>query len=356
MASKRKTWVGRVHLGAGRYHWVGRFPTKRERDDAVARARIQKPWERDAAMSWAEYADDVLARMRSGALKTKSRRPFKESSIDVARFALERFKCDYGNRPLSGPNAIGRYEAVRWAEQAPEGVVAVVVTLANRALDEELLDGMSPFRGLGTRTASRADVPPPTEEEMLFLLDACTVLGDYAPAMRALLTFAAYTGMRPGECFALEWSDIDFDRNRVHVRRRVYKGKTDLPKSNAAREIALTPPARDALLTLRPLDGGLVFRSKTGRRLSQPTLTGYWSQVRARAGLDHEFYLATKHFAVHYMYVKLGLSDRAIAKQMGWSVAATQKLLAVYGHGDIGALEEIDAAFAAKVTPLRALS
>jgi hypothetical protein len=29
------------------------------------------------------------------------------------------------------------------------------------------------------------------------------------------------------------------------------------------------------------------------------------------------------------------------------------KLLAVYGHGDVGALEEIDKAFRAKVTPLR---
>ena len=104
---------------------------------------------------------------------------------------------------------------------------------------------------------------------------------------------------------------------------------------------APTSLAREPLL-----DGGLVFRSKRGQRLSQPTLTQYWKEVRARAGLDHEFYLATKHFAVHALYVRRELSDRAIAAQMGWSVAATQKPLAVYGHGDVGALEEIDAAFA----------
>jgi hypothetical protein len=31
------------------------------------------------------------------------------------------------------------------------------------------------------------------------------------------------------------------------------------------------------------------------------------------------------------------------------------KLLAVYGHGDVGALEEIDKAFEANVVPLRAV-
>jgi hypothetical protein len=32
------------------------------------------------------------------------------------------------------------------------------------------------------------------------------------------------------------------------------------------------------------------------------------------------------------------------------------KLLAVYGHGDLGALEEIDRAFNANVRPLRAVN
>jgi hypothetical protein len=40
---------------------------------------------------------------------------------------------------------------------------------------------------------------------------------------------------------------------------------------------------------------------------------------------------------------------------MGWSLSGTLKLLAVYGHGDVGALEEIDRAFGTNVTPLRAV-
>jgi integrase len=170
--------------------------------------------------------------------------------------------------------------------------------------------------------------------------------------MRALVTFAAYSGMRPGELFALEWPDIDFDAMRIDVRRRLYRGRVDLPKSNKPRRIALTPPARDALLG-HPRDGALVFRAKRGGRLSQSTLSGYWGKVLARAGLDFDFYLATKHWCVHHLYVERGLPPRVIAEQMGWELAGTLKLLKVYGHGDVGALEEIDRAYGSNVVQLR---
>jgi integrase len=162
---------------------------------------------------------------------------------------------------------------------------------------------------------------------------------------------------RQQELFALEWSDIDFDSMRVDVRRRLYRGRLDLPKSNKVRRVALTPPARDALLGLPSRQaGGLVFGSKTGKRLTQPTLTGYWGLVQARAGLEFDFYLSTKHRCVHYMHADLGLAPRLIAAQMGWQLAGVLKLLETYGHGDVGALEEIDRAFRTMVTPLRAVN
>ena len=40
--------------------------------------------------------------------------------------------------------------------------------------------------------------------------------------------------------------------------------------------------------------------------MSQPSLSGYWSQVKARAALDFDFYLATKHSAF------ISLSPRTI--------------------------------------------
>jgi integrase len=143
----------------------------------------------------------------------------------------------------------------------------VVVTLFNAAVDAELIE-RNPFGGLSCRTRGRSDEHPPTKEQMDRLVARLLRIGLYAPQMRALLIFAAYSGMRPGELFALEWPDIDFDAMRIHVSRRLYKGRVDLPKSNKPRTIALTPPGRDAILGQRTRqDGQLVFRSKRGMRL-----------------------------------------------------------------------------------------
>lgn len=356
-AKKPRTWIGRVYLGTNDQGkqltwWVGRFPTKRERDDAVAEARTTRPWQQATGSGLptvAEYVADTLARMESGALKTKQDTPFKRSSIGAAKGRLGQLaRSRLGGRTL---DEVTRYDAKRWAETVAAGIVNDTVVLFNRAVDEELLD-RNPFRGLGRRIVGRADTDPPTEEQMILLLAACSALGpDYAFRMQAMITFAAYTIMRPGELFALDWDrDVDLDLGVVHVRERVYEGELDLPKSNRARTIALLPQAHDALLTLPERDG-LVFRSKTGKRLSQPTMSWYWSQVLARCGLDFDFYLATKHYGVHHLKVVLGLPNHDIAEQAGWSEKAVEAMVKTYAHTSMGALNRIKKAAADALEP-----
>jgi hypothetical protein len=92
-----------------------------------------------------------------------------------------------------------------------------------------------------------------------------------------------------------------------------------------------------------------VFRNKTGGPLTAPTLTAYWKEVRARVRLEPDFYVATKHYGVWYMKVRLGLPDAAIAAQAGWSEESVTKMVATYAHAvDERRLDEIDAAFAVK--------
>lgn len=290
-----------------------------------------------------QYADEYLARMESGALLTKSGRPFKLSSISTARGQLRHFKDDgFADRRLA---SVTRHEAIRWAEkhERKQSALQSVNTLFALAVDEELLD-KNPFRGLMRKPEGRKNERPPSEEEMLLLVASCDALGDYGPRMEATLTFAAYMIMRPGELFALTWDDIDLDAGEVHVSKRLYRGRTDLPKSNEARTVALTPPARRALLTL-PQRHGYVFRNKSGGQLTAPTLTAYWSNVISRAGLDFDFYLATKHYGVWYMKTQLGLSNADIAAQAGWSESSVERMVATYAHSNIGALDRIKAAW-----------
>jgi hypothetical protein len=89
MSSKRKTWIGRVYLGRDadgqqQFYWVGRFAAKRERDDAVALAKVTRPWEAKppSEMTGDEVADAYL---RDYAERAKA------SSVDTAKHALKAF-------------------------------------------------------------------------------------------------------------------------------------------------------------------------------------------------------------------------------------------------------------------------
>lgn len=355
--SKKRKWIARIYLGRdenGRqqFDWIGRFDTKRERDDAVTARRAElKEGPRYVFPACDVYVDRYLREYG---------RAHKGSSHGTATDSLRRFRRDFAGRPLD----IGRAEAKDWANgdgewrsRPPAGSVLAVVTLYNHAINEDDIPlPRNPFRGLGQRSKGRAGEAPPTEAQFEALLDSCAVLGAYEPMMRAFLLFAAYTLMRPGELFALEWSQVDLVGLRISKDVRLYRGSVDEPKTGA-KVIALTPPARDAILGLPR--GRYVFASKTGKRLSATLMHGYWGLVRARAGTEFPLYVATKHYGVHYMWTRLGMSPRVIAAQAGWSVRTVDRMLAIYGHGDVGALEEVDAAFAharaPKVPKLRAV-
>ena len=347
MSRKRKKWEGRIYIGRDesgkqKFHHVGRFDTRRERDQAVAEARVALAAAPSSELPTCdEYVDRFLADYQ---------RRNKRSSWDSTVERLKPFRRDFAGRLLNIARAEAKDWAAgqgTWAHQGPQrsGTLQSVVTLYNHAIDEDDLPlERNPFRKLGRRTKGRSEEPPPTEDEFEALLDGCQALGDYAPTMRALMLFAAFSLMRPSELYTLEWTDIDFDAMRIRKRDRLYRGEVDEPKYGEA-TIALTPPARDAILGL-PRPGKYVFPSKTDKRMSQSGLSGYWAQVKARAGLDFDFYHATKHYGVHYLWTKLHLPRRAIAAQAGWSLSTIDKMLAIYGHGEVGALEEVDTAFA----------
>lgn len=138
----------------------------------------------------------------------------------------------------------------------------------------------------------------------------------------------------------------------MRIVRGLYKGRVELPKNSRPRTIVLPPQARDALLTI-PRGAGRVFTGKPGGPLSQPLLTWYWAPVRARALPDRPevtpYYL--RHAAAHYLHVTMGLPDRDVAAQLGHTDGG-KLVRELYAHGDVGALERIDAAPGTSFPPI----
>lgn len=101
MTSKRKTWTGRVFIGRDsngrqRFHWLGRFATKRERDDAVARARVERPWETapPSELTGNGLVDNYLAEIE----RRVEARERKASTLGTVRAALKPSRAHYGDR------------------------------------------------------------------------------------------------------------------------------------------------------------------------------------------------------------------------------------------------------------------
>ena len=75
--------------------------------------------------------------------------------------------------------------------------------------------------------------------------------------------FKFFSGLRPSETTALRWSDVDLERDRVHVHRAIVRGlEKNTTKTSAARQGLLNSRARAALLRQRALTqlaGDFVF-------------------------------------------------------------------------------------------------
>lgn len=156
-----------------------------------------------------------------------------------------------------------------------------------------------------------------------------------AQMVEALILFAGFVGMRPGELYGLRWDDIDLAEDEIFVQRQ-YVAKTrsfELPKNGEKRLIVLTPQAREALLRLpRPLDGQeLVFRAKRGGPMSGRVQHYYWNPVRVAFGDPSMHFYELRHACGAWMFNDLGLPAQDVGHQLGHTDGGVlvQKL---YGH------------------------
>jgi integrase len=108
----------------------------------------------------------------------------------------------------------------------------------------------------------------PQPAEIRAIIEAAT-----SPRMKAILTAAAFAGLRSSELRGLYWDDCDFGKHRINVRRRADETNTIGPlKSKAAhRSIPMTPELETALREWRiacPRQNGklvLVFPNGLGK-------------------------------------------------------------------------------------------
>jgi len=78
-------------------------------------------------------------------------------------------------------------------------------------------------------------VPKPrverSEKPSLSPVQVKSIADNMPENLKALIVLLYLTGLRIGEALALKWGDVDFERSKLYVRRSVWRGKEQTPKS-----------------------------------------------------------------------------------------------------------------------------
>lgn len=207
-----------------------------------------------------------------------------------------RWRCYVAGTALAAQplSAIETADVVKWVaaldrrpgRRPSASTCALALALVRRALADARLEGLikvNPARGVPLQRKVR-----PRERVALTPAELLAVVNCDAIPVRArcCYAFAALTGLRPGELWALRWGDLDTDgaRPEVIVRR---SHDRDTPKGGKVRAVPLVPAAVVTLATLRALEdftaeaADLVFPTVTGRQ-RRPDDDHGWSSRRRR--------------------------------------------------------------------------
>ena len=247
-----------------------------------------------------------------------------------------KFVTEYGDRPVA---TIGSREVSEWLKGGRNtGTVNSLRTCfadARKPLAGHLIEH-NPFEKLGlTKTHGRKNVQPPDEATIARMIETADRITP--PSFAAWLETACWSAARPGELDGLQWQDIDFQAEEIHIRRQwnVKLGKITPPKHGSIRTIAMVGRVRDRLLTLPPGTGDQwVFPTLRGRNFTPSTRAFHWQRVRCSVGLeDTALYLCTRHFFGWWALNIAEIKPERIALQLG-HIDGGRLVRELYGHPD----------------------
>jgi integrase len=152
---------------------------------------------------------------------------------------------------------------------------------------------------------------------------------------RTLFCILAMDGLRAGEVLGLQWDDIDFERQLLHIRRSAWYGQLQTAKGEASETVLPIPEAllsvlKEYRLRWKPNPRGLLFVTRNGRPPSSNKVVEY----RLRTILDalgiprcglHAF--RHSHSA---LLLDSGATPKVAQRQMRHSDA--RMTLQIYGH------------------------
>jgi integrase len=200
-------------------------------------------------------------------------------------------------------------------------------------LDRNVMLRFRPFQGINPKQVSdrRARRGAYTESEVQALLAAAR------PQDRALIGTLCLTGMRPGEAYALRWSDLDLVSGSARIGRSWdHRSRTFVaPKTKAGnRAIPLSGWLVETLQAHQELTGrsddDLVFAASAGRPMNPANVRrDIWAKLVQRAGVRK-----LDMYSLRHTFASLGRTAGEAAFNVAAVMGHSRSLLVdqVYAH------------------------
>jgi integrase len=147
-----------------------------------------------------------------------------------------------------------------------------------------------------------------------------------------MVVFAAATGLRPSELFALEQGDVDRAAGVVQIRRAYANGRVKQTKTRLSRRaVPLQAIALEALDQLRPReDSPLLFPNAGGGHLDFRNFNRrHWKPVQKTGGIEPLRGLYDLRHTYATFALRAGVPVFALSRFMGTSIAMIDLH---YGH------------------------
>lgn len=292
----------------------------------------------------AEYAQRWVTQRRN-----RKGQPLKPRTREEYLRTITADFGDLGALPLDAitPDMVRTWYAGMDGHRAAQAnAYGLLSAILATAVADDLID-RTPCRIKGGSVKDRA-----TQTEVLSHCDLVHLAEAMPVNYRAIIYVAAYGGLRQGELFALQRSDVDPGGGWVAVRRAVTHTRgethTGTPKSDAGQRVVTLPPhvapivAEHLMLWTGPGDDALVFTSSRGNRLRASTLYRHFYPARESIGRPDLRFHDLRHTGAT-MAARAGATLRELQARLGHS---TVQAAMIYQH----ATSERDAEIAARIT------
>lgn len=159
--------------------------------------------------------------------------------------------------------------------------------------DRRLVDWCRDRRGPSSNVAPRREKNTLTLDELRQFVERAQAM---APKRYSEIVTLAYTGMRAGELYGLEWQHVDYDKAVIHIEQSVSRsGKIKGTKTGRNRTAPMMPAVGEALRSHRKylmrtqnpgLREGIIFPTRDGTRRISQSLHKPMRRIAESCGID----------------------------------------------------------------------